>query len=642
VGSGAVFDHFAESGTPTATGPVFDHLVAYFRQAVSNQAGVKFTGAVASPQTVSNEAGAIYTGALANTSTLSNKGSKSGIEFPPSGANSHAHSHGVGSLPEGSYSEPHDNSVSFVPGLSFSNPSLHGVNVLPGHTYSAPFEHENESYPALSQSSILGLLTESLPGSSQGTIFSHITEAYFVAIRGKQIATGANGIVTANLADGTLSADAAGRAKFASSFFDSATVTAKFASNSIALDRLAEAVLQADGGQALTANLPAGGFTLTGLGAPSGAGDAATKSYVDGLVSGLQWREPACALELVGNDTVSNLNTAASGFTGADTGRAYVCTDAGTLTLGSVSVVAGSLVEFDGAAWVELVAGSGGFVPDGTRAIASTSFTLASPYTDTTHDGMILSFDGSTLTGVDTGEATDGSAVLIECDGGVYENQGYVFDGSVPTGSWTQFTGAGQVNAGTGLSKAGNTLNVGDINRGVQVNADDLEIDGSEIAGNGLVEASNSWQLDVAPAQLISGGNAEVNGDLLDVDGITYNNVTPVTAAAGSQVNPATLVDHLAAHLIGIDNALGAAGGTPRQEAVTTQNITGTDTAITDTLNNTPTADLAVKLFLNGVLLSQGAGLDYTISGSTLTWLASSGTAPDLDTSDVLIAVYES
>lgn len=61
---------------------------------------------------------------------------------------------------------------------------------------------------------------------------------------------------------------------------------------------------------------------------------------------------------------------------------------------------------------------------------------------------------------------------------------------------WQQ-TAAGQTLDGAGLSLTANVLNVGDVNRGVQVNADDLEIDASEIAGDGLVQnGSNSWQLD--------------------------------------------------------------------------------------------------------------------------------------------------
>ena len=81
---------------------------------------------------------------------------------------------------------------------------------------------------------------------------------------------------------------------------------------------------------------------------------------------------------------------------------------------------------------------------------------------------------------------------------------------------------------------------------------------------------------------------------------------------------------------------------TPRQEALTSQVITASDDAITDTINNTPVSNASVSFYFNGILASQGAGKDYTVSGTTITWLASSGTAPDMDTSDVLDVVYES
>ena len=76
------------------------------------------------------------------------------------------------------------------------------------------------------------------------------------------------------------------------------------------------------------------------------------------------------------------------------------------------------------------------------------------------------------------------------------------------------------------------------------------------------------------------------------------------------------------------------------QEQLTAQNITGTDTAISDTLASTPISDDSVIVFLNGVYQKQGSGLDYSISGQTITWLASSGTADDMLSTDDLTAYY--
>jgi hypothetical protein len=63
-------------------------------------------------------------------------------------------------------------------------------------------------------------------------------------------------------------------------------------------------------------------------------------------------------------------------------------------------------------------------------------------------------------------EITSGAFTFVET-GSSYADSGWVMttDGSVTVGttslSWTQFSGAGQITAGTGMTKSGNTLNVG-------------------------------------------------------------------------------------------------------------------------------------------------------------------------------------
>lgn len=61
-------------------------------------------------------------------------------------------------------------------------------------------------------------------------------------------------------------------------------------SGSITLDRLVENVIQADGGQAFTADQSVGGNKLTNVGTPSTGTDAANKSYVDAAVQGFDWK----------------------------------------------------------------------------------------------------------------------------------------------------------------------------------------------------------------------------------------------------------------------------------------------------------------------------------------------------------------
>ena len=75
----------------------------------------------------------------------------------------------------------------------------------------------------------------------------------------------------------------------------------------------------------------------------------------------------------------------------------------------------------------------------------------------------------------------------------------------------------------------------------------------------------------------------------------------------------------------------------PRQETLASENISG-DQALAAHLTQQPLNGGAVELYLNGVIQQQGA--DYLVSGTTITWLAGTGTAVPLDTSDVLVVRY--
>lgn len=175
---------------------------------------------------------------------------------------------------------------------------------------------------------------------------------------------------------------------------------------------------------------------------PTGANEAASKSYVDGLIAGGTWLAPACVNGYQGTRTIAEINalTPASG-------DAVVAGDAGTPSAGaSDALSAGDLAEFDGTNWKIIEPNSGGFPPDGTRALVSTTQTLYGPLTDGVDDGKIAEWDGTSLTPALITPAT-GNAVLINCDdtGGansVNENKAYSFQGSVPTGSWVVFIGA--------------------------------------------------------------------------------------------------------------------------------------------------------------------------------------------------------
>lgn len=369
-------------------------------------------------------------------------------------------------------------------------------------------------------------------------------------IKGKQIATGAKGIMTSNLVDGVLSADVAGRAKMASNFFNSiAVVTDKFGLATIPLNRLEESVIQADGGQNFTGNQSMGGNRLTNLASPTVGTDATNKDYVDNLAKGLSWQEPTDVNVYVGNAAVATIN----GLTPSSK-DAYVVTDSGTLTLGSLGVSAGDLVEFDGVAWALIVPNSGGFPPSGTRALASTSTPLIGPLTNGADNGKIADWDGTSLTPVLT-NPLDGYAILVRGDGAVDENMAFAYSGIVPTGTWVTMAGTTPF-AGAGLIT---TVNAGDV-----------------ASGGGVASAARGdHEHAVATAIAVAVGTANAEGASTDLSRADHVHDSPSLTTADKIQTPS-----------------GPTSGD------------GSTTGIT--LSFTPALDSYVQVFINGVKYTVG------------------------------------
>ncbi len=84
---------------------------------------------------------------------------------------------------------------------------------------------------------------------------------------------------------------------------------------------------------------------------------------------------------------------------------------------------------------------------------------------------------------------------------------------------------------------------------------------------------------------------------------------------------------------------------TPITKFVTTESVINNDTVLTDTLDVDVLDPAGVIADLNGLIQDQGAGLDYILSGAgnkTVTWLADTGTAINMKTSDALRFHYPS
>lgn len=87
-------------------------------------------------------------------------------------------------------------------------------------------------------------------------------------------------------------------------------------------------------------------------------------------------------------------------------------------------------------------------------------------------------------------------------------------------------------------------------------------------------------------------------------------------------------------------NAFSGGGLIAHQEEISHIAISGTDTTIVNALSVAPFSNFNLLLVQKGVLLQQGAGKDYVVSGRDITWLGSSGTAIPLQSTDILLAYY--
>ena len=182
-------------------------------------------------------------------------------------------------------------------------------------------------------------------------------------------------------------------------------------------------------GGTLTGALAMSNNKITGVGTPTADGDAATKSYVDNVAQGLD----AKASCLVATTTSISLS--------------------GTQTIDGVAVTAGQRV---------LVKDQGTSSQNGIYVCAAGSWTRS--------------------TDADTWDELVAAFTFIE-QGTVNGNNGYICTvsagGTLGTTAvtWAQFSGAGQITAGTGMSKTGNTLNVNTASASrIVVGADEIDL----------------------------------------------------------------------------------------------------------------------------------------------------------------------
>jgi len=280
-------------------------------------------------------------------------------------------------------------------------------------------------------------------------------------------------ITDANVTAGKLAADSVETAKIVDGAVTSAkildgTIVNADISASAAIDQskisglttsLGEKLALAGG--TMTGAIAMGTNKITGLGTPTDGTDAATKNYVDSAAQGIDWKASVRAA------TTATV-TLASDLENGDT------LDGVTLATGNRILVKNQSTGSENGIYVVKASGA----PDRS-------------------------------TDADTGaELTSNFAVFVE-EGTVNADQGYVLtnDGAITIGTtaltFTQFTGLGQIVAGTGLDKTGNTL---DIDSTVTTN------DGTQTLTNKTINGSSNTITNVSLSTGVTGTLPVANG----------------------------------------------------------------------------------------------------------------------------------
>jgi hypothetical protein len=353
---------------------------------------------------------------------------------------------------------------------------------------------------------------------------------------------------------------------------------------------------------------------------PSGDWNAANKSYVDSVAQGLDPKDSCIAIEASGNLALSG--TAA--------------------TPDGVSLSAGDRV-------------------------------LLNAQTDAKENGIWVVAAGAWTRPTDFAVGDDAAgAFTFITQGNIYADTGWVCTTDEPNDiigtddlAFSQFSGAGQITAGAGLTKTGDQLDVGENAAGaIKANADDLQlqINSSTLQITGAAPGTLDVKASGITNSMLFGA---ISDDKLvedyikttEVDNSTIEFTTSTLNVVASGITTTEIADDAVeewqinigntaqdGYVLSWNQTLGqmewSAGVSPSgvtESDIAMDNFTGTPNGATTifTLTSQPVAN-SVQVYLNGLYQEEGAGNDYVLNAlaKTLTF-----TVAPL-TGDLLIAHY--
>ena len=266
-----------------------------------------------------------------------------------------------------------------------------------------------------------------------------------------------------------------------------------------------------------TADVAMNNRKITGLATPTNAGDAANKEYVDAAAQGIH-THTACRVATTG--VLPNSPTYANGTSGV--GATLTATSNAALVVDGVTVAVNDRI---------LVKDQASALQNGVYVVTATGSGAAA---------YVL----TRATDMNEGTEFPGSFEFVT-EGTANADNGYVCttNGPVTVGTtaidWTQFSGAGQISAGNGLTKTGNTIDVvGTVNR-ITVNANDIDI-ASTYVGQTSITTLGTITTGTWSAGTIAVARGGTGATTLTSNGIVYGNGTSAVGvtAAGTWDSP--------------------------------------------------------------------------------------------------------
>ncbi len=291
---------------------------------------------------------------------------------------------------------------------------------------------------------------------------------------------------------------------------------------------------------------------------PSSANHAASKSYVDSAIQGVTWKE-AVRVRSTANVSVSSAPAAIDGVTMASDDR--------------VLLVAQSTGSEDG---IYVYNGSGS---------AMTRASDADPYTE-----------------------LDGAAVFVK--EGTSADEGFVQTASLSGYDdqvWVQFSGAGNITAGDGLAKSGNTLSVNVDGSSIEISSDALRIKASGVSNAMLANSAVS----IAGQSISLGGSITADTIAGQISAGTITNAQLAGSISNDKLAGSIANAKLANSSVsfgGVSVALGASDATPAFDLSDATNYP--TSSLSGTITNAQLAGSikASKLLLDSVNFEEISG----------------------------------